>query len=137
MFDFPDMTDKVCLITGATSGIGLEAARALVRLKATVFLSGRNAQRGEKALHLLREEYPGSRIRFLLADLSSQAEVRRLAREVKEQTDHLHVLINNAGAIIGQRRLTVDGLEMTWALNHLAYFLLTHELLDLLKASAP
>ncbi len=137
MHEFPDMTGKVCLITGATSGIGLETARTLVRLHATVILSGRDAERGRKALEELRKESAAARLWFLLADLSSQKEVRRLANDVKQVTNRLDVLVNNAGAIVGRRHLTEDGFEMTWALNHLAYFLLTHELLDLLEASIP
>lgn len=137
MHEFPELTGKVCLITGATSGIGLEAARILVRLNATVLFAGRSADRVKQAHHLFEKENPHARVRSFLADLSNQEEVRRLAGEVKTETDRIDVLINNAGAILGRRRLTKDGLEMTWALNHLAYFLLTHELLDLLKASAP
>lgn len=135
------MRDRVCLITGATSGIGRIAARELARMGARVLAVSRDRERGEATVSALKAELraqagkgsPGS-IDLLVADLSSQNAVRRLAYEVLDRIPQLHVLINNAGAIFRQRRLTVDGIEATLALNHLAPFLLTNLLLDLLKA---
>lgn len=128
---------KVCLVTGATNGIGLEAARELGRLGATVVLCGRDAKRGQAALGEIKRTCPDAKLDYLQADLSSLAEVRRLAQEFRGRHSRLDVLLNNAGAIIDSRRLTVDGNELTLALNHLSHFLLTHLLLDMLKASAP
>lgn len=128
---------KVCLVTGATNGIGLEAARELGRLGATVVLCGRDGKRGQAALGEIKRTCPDAKLDYLQADLSSLAEVRRLAQEFRGRYSRLDVLLNNAGAIIDSRRLTVDGYELTLALNHLSHFLLTHLLLDMLKASAP
>ena len=128
---------KICLITGATQGIGKETALGLARRGGHVVIVGRDAGRTRAAADLIRREAGTDRVAFLLADLSSQADVRRLAREFRDKYSRLDVLVNNAGAIFTRRETTVDGFERTWALNHLAYFLLTQELLDLLKASAP
>ncbi|WOJ90805.1 SDR family oxidoreductase [Methylocapsa polymorpha] len=128
---------KTCLITGATFGIGRETALGLARQGARVVIVGRDAGRTAETARWLRQEAGNDQIDFLLADLSSQAEVRRLADEFRRTQDRLDILINNAGAIFTKRETTVDGFERTWALNHLAYVLLTLELLDSLKASAP
>jgi NAD(P)-dependent dehydrogenase (short-subunit alcohol dehydrogenase family) len=133
----PSMNGKVCLVTGATAGIGLATARELARLGARVIGVGRSPERCQLAAQQIREEACASDVEYLTADLSSQAEVRRLARDVKDTTSRLDVLVNNAGCICVKRQETVDGLEMTFALNHLAYFLLTDLLLDLIKSSAP
>jgi len=132
-----DMTGKVCLITGATSGIGWETARALAIQGATVALVGRDAERMQKAIDGIRASAPNTQIESYLADLSAQEQVRRLAREFQSRHDRLDVLINDAGAVFTTRKESVDGIEMTLALNHLAPFLLTNLLLDTLKASAP
>ncbi len=131
------MQGKICLITGATSGIGKETAFGLARLGARVVIVGRDPDRTRAAADWIRRETGSEHVSFLLADLSSQAEVRRLAREFRDRHSRLDVLVNNAGGIFARRETTVDGFERTWALNHLAYFLLIQELLDLLKASAP
>lgn len=131
------MRGKVCLITGATSGIGLVTARELARRDAHVVIVGRDPARCDAALVHIRREATSDQVEALRADLSSQQQVRRLAQEFLDRHDRLDVLINNAGGIWFARQLTVDGLEMTFAVNHLAYFLLTHLLLDRLKASAP
>lgn len=128
---------KVCLVTGATAGIGLVTARELVRRGGQVIGVGRSPERCALAARQIREQTGVSSVTYLIADLSLQAEVRRLADEVKAATDRLHVLINNAGGVFLKRHETVDGLEMTFALDHLAYFLLTNLLLDLIKSSAP
>ena len=133
----PDMTGKVCLVTGATSGIGWETTRALAAKGATVALVGRDAGRTQKALDRIRATIHDARLESYLADLSSQEQVRRLAREFQSRYDRLDVLVNNAGAVFPKRTESVDGIEMTLALNHLAPFLLTNLLLDTLKASAP
>jgi len=131
------MTGRVCLITGATSGIGRAAALALARLGATPILVARERARGEAALAAVRAVSPTGSGDLFLADLSSQAAIRRLAHEVMARHPAIHVLVNNAGAIYGRRERTEDGIERTLATNHLAYFLLTLLLLDRLEASAP
>jgi NAD(P)-dependent dehydrogenase (short-subunit alcohol dehydrogenase family) len=131
------MQGKVCLITGATSGIGLESARALARAGATVVLSGRDKGRGEAALAEVRRTVPDAKLDLLLADLTSLASVRQLARDFQARYPRLDVLLNNAGLVLDRRKVTPDGFEATFATNHLAHFLLTNLLLDLLKASGP
>jgi NAD(P)-dependent dehydrogenase (short-subunit alcohol dehydrogenase family) len=129
--------NKTCLITGANSGIGKVAATALGAKGATVIMVCRDRTRGEAARAEIRRVTNSDRVELLIADLSEQRQIRRLAAEVKERFSELHVLINNAGIWNDKREVTADGYETTWALNHLAYFLLTQELIDLLKASAP
>jgi NAD(P)-dependent dehydrogenase (short-subunit alcohol dehydrogenase family) len=131
------MNGKICLVTGGTSGIGKATAQALAEMRATVVITGRNALKTARVVKEIRAASRNPNVDSLLADLSSQQEVRRLAGEFKQRYGPLHVLINNAGAAFMQRQLSVDGIEMTFALNHLAYFLLTSLLLDTLKASAP
>jgi NAD(P)-dependent dehydrogenase (short-subunit alcohol dehydrogenase family) len=132
-----NMNGKICLVTGGTNGIGKATAQALARMGATVVIVGRNAQKTSQVVQEIRAASGNKNVDSLLADLSSQQEVRRLADEFKSKYSHLHVLINNAGAVFMQRQLSVDGIEMTFALNHLASFLLTDLLLDTIKASAP
>ena len=131
------MAGKVCLVTGATSGIGRETARGLAAQGATVIVAGRDRRRCEQTAVALQRGYPAARVSYLAADLSSQAEVQRLADALTRQYDRLDVLVNNAGAQFRARHESADGIELTFALNHLAYFLLTLRLLDVLKASAP
>jgi NAD(P)-dependent dehydrogenase (short-subunit alcohol dehydrogenase family) len=133
----PSMQGKTCLVTGATAGIGYVTARELTRAGGRVLIVARNAEKGAEAARRIAEETGSGGVEALAADLSSQAEVRSLAREVKGRVDRLDVLINNAGVILLDRRESVDGIEATFAVNHLAYFLLTNLLLDLLKASSP
>jgi len=132
-----DMTGKVCLVTGSTSGIGKEAAVALAGMGATVVMSGRNAGRCEAARAEVVERSGSSAVEVLLADLASQRQVRELARELAARHDRLDVLVNNAGLTLGERQVTEDGIEATFAVNHMAPFLLTMELRNLLEASAP
>src|SRR5512138_2567631 len=131
------MNGKICLVTGGTNGIGKVTAQALAGMGATVVIVGRDAARTAALVEEIRRLSGKPNVDSLLADLSSQQDVRRLANEFKSKYARLHVLLNNAGAIFLQRQLSVDGIEMTFALNHLAYFLLTNLLLDTLKASAP
>ncbi len=128
---------KQVLITGATSGIGAVAATALATQGAALVIIARDRHRGEETLARIRAATGNERLELLVGDLAVQADVRRLAREFREQHTRLDVLINNAGGVFGRRQRTPDGLELTFALDHLAYFLLTNELLDVLKASAP
>ena len=133
----PLLKDKICLVTGATSGIGLETAGSLAELGATVIITGRNEDIGKKVVSDIKNRTGNGFIELLIADFASQAEVRRLASEVKERYDRLDVLINNAGLYQPDHTLTADGVELTFAVNYLAPFLLTHELVDLLSKGAP
>ncbi len=132
-----NMDGKVVLITGATNGIGQVTARALAAQGATVVGVGRSAGRNAASERMIRERTGSDRVEYLLADLSSMQAVRDLAATFRARHDRLDVLINNAGAIFMSRRESADGLEMTFALNHMAPFLLTNLLLDRLTASAP
>jgi len=131
------MVGKVCLVTGATGGIGKETAARLAGLGATVIMVGRDAVRGEVAAEEIRRRVPDARVESMAADLSRLAEVRGLAAQVLARHDRLDVLVNNAGVIMMRRELTADGLETTFATNHLGPFLLTGLLRELLERSAP
>ena len=130
------MSGKVILITGGTSGIGKATANALAAMGARVVVIGRDEERGERAVEEIRRD-TGSEVSLMLADLAVQADIRRLAEEFRERHDRLDVLVNNAGLVQSKRIETPDGIETQLAINHLAPFLLTNLLLDLLKASAP
>ena len=136
-YENKSMQGKVCLITGGTSGVGKETALGLARLNATVVITGMNKQRGEATVSEIKASSQNDLITFIPADLSSQADVRALAQAFISRFAHLHVLINNAGTMRMQRIMTEDGIETTFAVNHLAPFLLTNLLLDMLKTSAP
>jgi NAD(P)-dependent dehydrogenase (short-subunit alcohol dehydrogenase family) len=127
--------DKIFMVTGSTSGIGAIAARELARLGATVIIVGRDVVKCVSQVERIRRSVPDARLDFLRADLSSQLEVRQLAEEFSRRYSHLDVLVNNAGAYFAKRQVSPDGLEMTFALNHMGYFLVTCLLLDRLKAS--
>jgi NAD(P)-dependent dehydrogenase (short-subunit alcohol dehydrogenase family) len=131
------MKGRVCLVTGATQGIGRETAHALAARGARVTIVGRDPARGQAVVDEIRAATGNPAVELLVADLSSLASVRALAAEVRKRHDKLHVLVNNAGAIFTRREVTVDGLERTFALNHLAYFVLTELLVDVIRASAP
>ncbi len=132
-----NMKGKICLVTGGTNGIGKATAQALAQMGATVIIVGRDAQKTSKIVMEIRAASGNPGVGSMLADLSSQQEVRHLADEFKSRYSHLHVLINNAGGFFMKRELSVDHIEITFALNHLAPFLLTNLLLDTIKASAP
>ena len=131
------MAGKVCLVTGANSGIGKATALGLANIGATVVMVCRSQERGEGALAEIKQKSSKEQIFLLLADLASQAAIRRLAEDFNSQYSALHVLINNAGIIPRKRQVTVDGFETQFAVNHLAPFLLTNLLMDMLKSSAP
>ena len=131
-----EMAGRTCLITGASNGIGKETAIELARMGATVVMVARDERKG-RAAQMEVKERSGADTDLLLADFASLADVRRLAEDYRSRHDTLHVLINNAGAYNSQRELSKDGYEMTIAVNHLAHFLLTDLLLDVIKASAP
>lgn len=130
------MKGRVVLVTGSTDGIGRQTALELARIGATVLLHGRDAARASAALDDIRAATGNESLESYAADFTSQRQVRALADAIRAKHDRLHVLINNAGVFTRRRTLTGDGLETTFAVNHLAPFLLTHLLLDLLKAGA-
>jgi len=131
------MQGKVCIVTGANSGIGKATALGLAQMGATVVMVCRNKVKGEEAQNEIKEKSGNDAIDLILADLSSQESIHQLAENIQQRNQQLHVLINNAGGVNLSRRETMDGLEMTFAVNYLAPFLLTNLLLDKLKASAP
>ncbi|TMD74239.1 MAG: SDR family oxidoreductase [Chloroflexi bacterium] len=131
------MQGKICMVTGANSGIGKATALELAQMGATVVMVCRDRARGEETRSEITTKSKNNAVDLLQADLSSQQSIRQLVEHFKQRYTHLHVLINNAGAAFTGRRETVDGLEMTFAVNYLAPFLLTNLLLDVLKASAP
>src|SRR5467141_2955036 len=131
------MQGKVCLLTGATSGIGKATALGLAQMGATVVMVSRDRARGEAAQAEIKTKSGNAAVDLLLADLSAQQSIRQLVENFQQRYTQLHVLINNAGLFVLRRRTTVDGLEMTFAVDYLAPFLLTNLLLDMLKASAP
>lgn len=131
------LTGKEIVVTGATDGIGKVTARELAKAGASLTIVGRNAAKGEAVVAELRRAAGHDRVAFVAGDLANQKGVRAAAAAIKSRLKKLDVLVNNAGAMFLKRELTEDGIERTFALNHLGYFLLTHELLDLLKASAP
>jgi NAD(P)-dependent dehydrogenase (short-subunit alcohol dehydrogenase family) len=131
------MHGKTCVITGATSGIGREAALQLSQKGASLVLVGRNAQRADAAVRWLRQRVPDADVAVRIADLSRLDEVRRLAGDLTRTVGRIDVLVNNAGAMFDRHALTPDGFERTFALNHLAYFVLTNLLLDKLKEAVP
>jgi NAD(P)-dependent dehydrogenase (short-subunit alcohol dehydrogenase family) len=128
---------KSIVITGATSGLGRIAAVRLAQMGARLVIVGRDRARVQRTLAELRAAGPGISHSAHLADLAVLAEVKRVGAEIAAAEPRIDVLINNAGSIFGRRRVTADGLELTFATNHMAYFVLTHALLDRLKASAP
>jgi len=131
------MNGKTCIITGATDGIGLETATRLGAQGAKLVLIGRNRDKGERALRGLQARVPGLVAAIHYADLSRRDEIARLAATLLREVPRIDLLLNNAGALYARRETTTDGLERTFALNHMGYFLLTHFLKERLIASAP
>jgi retinol dehydrogenase 14 len=131
------MSGKICVVTGANSGIGKETVLGLAQMGAHVVMVCRNADKGKAALEDVRRESGSSQIDLLIADMSSQASIRALAKQIHEKYPRLDVLINNAGGGAGAGQLSADGIELTLATNHLGAALLTFLVLDLLKAGAP
>jgi NAD(P)-dependent dehydrogenase (short-subunit alcohol dehydrogenase family) len=131
------MQGKVCLVTGATNGIGKATAHALASSGATLVIHGRDPSKTEKTLAEIKARSGNPNIHVLLADFSSLAQVSQLADDFNQQFGALHVLINNTGLLTDHRQVSRDGFELTFAVNHLAPFLLTLRLLDTLIDSAP
>ena len=131
------MNGKVVIVTGANAGIGKAAASKLAEMGAHIIMVARDERRGQLAQQEIKTASGSTRVDLLIADLSSQQSIRQLATSIQHGYERVDVLLNNAGGVWGERRLTVYGIEYTFALNHLGYFLLTQLLLDLLKRSAP
>jgi NAD(P)-dependent dehydrogenase (short-subunit alcohol dehydrogenase family) len=131
------MQDKIVVITGGTSGVGQATAIGLARRGATVAIVCRDADKGAATQAEIARQTGSQQTRIFLADLTAQDSVRQVARDIQTRFPRIDVLVNNAGGVFGSRQVTVDGVERTFALNHLAYFLLTNLLLDTLKASGP
>ncbi len=132
-----NLSEKIIMVTGANSGIGKEAALQLAERGARVVMVCRNRERGELALAEIKAKSGNDTVELMTADFESQRQIRDLADQYKRAHDRLDVLVNNAGLYLSKRHETEDGIEATWAVNHLAPFLLTHLLLDVIKASAP
>jgi retinol dehydrogenase 14 len=133
----PDLRGRTALITGASAGIGLEGSVAIARMGAEVVMVARDPDRGQRALGEVKRRSGSEAVSLLLCDLGSQASIRKLADEFRDAHVALHMLVNNAGGVSNERRETVDGIEQTFAVNHLGPFLLTNLLLDLIEKSAP
>lgn len=131
------MKGKICMITGANSGIGKATALGLAKMGATIIMVCRNKDRGEKALEDIKKEVENGTVDLMIADLSTQKAIHQLVKEFKERYQFLHVLINNAGVNLSRCVLTEDGIETTFAVNYLAQYLLSNLLLDVLQASSP
>ncbi len=129
------MKNKIVLITGANVGIGYITALEIAKLGSTLIMVCRNKEKGEKARQELIKKSKNQAIYLKMCDLSSQKDIRKVAEEIKNEYPIIDVLVNNAGAIFPERQLSVDGIELTWATNHLGYFLLTNLLIDNLKAA--
>jgi NAD(P)-dependent dehydrogenase (short-subunit alcohol dehydrogenase family) len=132
-----NMSEKICLVTGANSGIGKVTAKALAAGGASVIMVCRNHDKGETARAEIVRETRNENVDLMIADFSDLGQIRRLAADVKAKYSRMHALVNNAGAYNNERKLIAGGYEATFAVNHLGYFLLTVELLEPLKSSAP
>ncbi len=132
-----DLLGRVCVVTGASAGIGKEAARALARMGATVVLACRNAEKGEAVRQDIVRTAGNDRVELELVDFSLQRSIREFAARLVARHPAIHVLVNNAGVWLKARSETAEGIETTWATNQLGYFLTTQLLLDALRAAAP
>jgi len=132
-----DMTGKVCIVTGANTGIGKETALGLARLGATVVMVCRDRDRSDAPLNEIKQKSGNDRVELMICDFSSQNSIRQFAEDFTQRRDRLDVLVNNAGVVLRKRSLTEVGIESTFAINHLGYFLVTNLLLDVLRKSAP
>jgi NAD(P)-dependent dehydrogenase (short-subunit alcohol dehydrogenase family) len=130
-----ELEGKVCVVTGATSGIGQVTARVLAERGAEVVVVARNQAKCADTVTRIRQQSGNEKVEYLVADLSARGQIRELVKHFREHYDRLNVLVNNAGGVFLTRRESADGIEMTWALNHLGYFLLTNLLLDVLISS--
>ncbi|MEM6528004.1 MAG: SDR family NAD(P)-dependent oxidoreductase [Chloroflexota bacterium] len=131
-----DMTGKTAIVTGATRGLGVGIAQGLAGMGAETIIISRSEQKCKDTVAQIQQETGNENVRYYAADLSVMAQVRDVAAQLNRDLDRLDVLVNNAGAWFTERKLSAEGIEMTWALDHLNYFLLTHDLLDLLKRTA-
>ena len=131
------MQDKTVLVTGGTNGIGLVTARELAGMGAQMVIVSRNKRRCEATVEMIKQETGNIHVEYIVADFSAKADIRKAAEMFKTHHQRLDVLVNNAGALFFKHLLSVDGLEMTFALNHLNYFYLTSLLLDVIKSSVP
>ncbi|MEH2376728.1 SDR family NAD(P)-dependent oxidoreductase [Nostoc sp.] len=132
-----DIKNRVFLITGGTSGVGKATALGLARIGAKVVIISRTTESGQAALSDIAEATGNDRAEFLVADFSLQSSIRKVSEEFKRKYDNLHVLANLAGALFFEKQLTQEGIDMTFAVNYLNHFLLTNQLLDILKESRP
>lgn len=131
------MKDKICMVTGANSGIGKVTALELAGKGATVVMVCRNREKGEKAAADIVRTTGNESVHLLTGDMSSQRDILEVAKKFEQQFPSLHVLVNNAGGLVPKRELSVDGIEKTFATNHMGYFILTNLLLATLAKSAP
>lgn len=130
-------SDQVFLLSGGTSGVGKAIALGLARTGARVVIISRSAESGQRAVQSLAEATGNDRVEFLVADLSLQSSIRQVSETVKRTYDNLHVLVNAAGALFFEKQRTKEGIDQAFAVNYLSHFLLTNQLLDILKASRP
>ncbi len=128
-----DMKNRIVFITGSTDGIGKQTAIELAKMGATILVHGRNSQRGVQAAEEIKAESKNDKIDSFFADLLNFDQIKEMSAEIHKKYDHIDVLINNAGVYQNEKNLTQTGLEFTFAINHLAHFLLTYLLLDLVK----
>jgi NAD(P)-dependent dehydrogenase (short-subunit alcohol dehydrogenase family) len=129
------LQNKNIIVTGGSTGIGLESARGLADMGASVWIVGRNEAKSIMAVDDIKQSTGNAKVDYFIADLSSIASLKEVAKLILAKLDHLDVLLNNAGAIFMTRKVSVDGLEMSFALNHINYFLLTKLLLDRIKST--
>ncbi|MBC7476303.1 MAG: SDR family oxidoreductase [Candidatus Sericytochromatia bacterium] len=132
-----DLKNKICIVTGANSGIGKVTALEIAKMGATVIMVCRSKEKGEKALEEVKNLSNNKNVELMLCDFASQQSIRDFAEKFKSKYKYLNILVNNAGLSIPEKSVTKDGIESTFATNHLGYFLLTNLLLDLLKSSSP